>query len=71
MFGGKKRHVCHPNRTRFFVSCPRLDATDSKQAKRAEQVRESSSNTVLLNFIHFLKDPPYCHNVLKPNKKCI
>lgn len=50
----------------------RLDATDGKQANRAE-VGESSFNTVLLNFINFLKDPPYCHNVLKfkyekPNK---
>ena len=28
MFGGKTRHVWHSIRTRFFVSCPRLDATD-------------------------------------------
>ena len=28
MFGGKTRHVWHPIRTCFFVSCPRLDATD-------------------------------------------
>ena len=28
MFGGKTCHVWHPIRTRFFVSCPRLDATD-------------------------------------------
>ena len=28
MFCGKTRHVWHPIRTRFFVSCSRLDATD-------------------------------------------
>ena len=28
MFGGKTRHVWHPIRTCFFVSCSRLDATD-------------------------------------------
>ena len=28
MFGGKTRHVWQPIRTWFFVSCPRLDATD-------------------------------------------
>ena len=28
MFGGKTRHVWHPVRTCFFVSCLRLDATD-------------------------------------------
>ena len=28
MFGGKTSHVWHPIRTRCFVSCPRLDATD-------------------------------------------
>ena len=28
MFGGKTRHVWHPSRTHFFVSCSRLDATD-------------------------------------------
>ena len=28
MFGGKTRHVSHPIRTWFFVSCPRSDATD-------------------------------------------
>ena len=28
MFGGKMRHVWHPIRTCFFVSCPRLDTTD-------------------------------------------
>jgi len=28
MFGGKTRHVLHPIRTCFFVSCPLLDATD-------------------------------------------
>ena len=28
MFGGKTRHVWHSIRTRFFVLCPRLDATD-------------------------------------------
>ena len=28
MFGGKTRHVWHPIRTPFFVSCSRLEATD-------------------------------------------
>ena len=28
MFGGKTRHVWHPIRTRFFVSCSRLEAAD-------------------------------------------
>ena len=28
MFGGETRRVCHPIRTCFFVSCPRLGATD-------------------------------------------
>ena len=28
MFGGKTRHVLHPIRTCFFLSCPHLDATE-------------------------------------------
>ena len=28
MFGGKTRHVWHLIRPCFFISCPRLDATD-------------------------------------------
>ena len=31
MFGGTTRHVWHPIRTCFFVSCPRLDAIDGLQ----------------------------------------
>ena len=28
MFGGKTRHVLHPIRTCFFLSCPLLDANE-------------------------------------------
>ena len=49
MFGGKTPHVWHPIRTCFFVSCPRLDATDGSTSFIVAQEQHFSYISYILS----------------------
>ena len=84
MFGGKTRHVWHPIRTCFFVSCSCLDATDGSHNFWAQLRLHSlcilqgggrGGRGYFLNGQNFLRSPPYhtefFHNTPLDQKKIL